>query len=75
MTSTITTGQIRPDKTHVWSYPLWDGIHDEGLDLEAIQPGRSHDPNDRDRGPQPPNLRGDRCPGGGYQLLYDAPKN
>jgi hypothetical protein len=48
----MTTGQIRPDKMHVRSYPLQDGIHDTGLDLEAIQLGGSHDPNDRDHGPQ-----------------------
>jgi hypothetical protein len=31
------TVQIRTDKTWVRSHPLWDGIHDESLDLEAIQ--------------------------------------
>ena len=50
-TGTITTSQIRPDKTHVQSYPLRDGIYDEGFDFEADQTGRSHDPNDRDHGP------------------------
>lgn len=40
------------DKTHVSSYLLRDGIHDRGLDLEASQTDESHDPNDRDRGPQ-----------------------
>jgi hypothetical protein len=52
MTGTITTDQIRPDKMHVRLHPLWDGIHDEGLDLEAIQIGESHDPNDRGHGLQ-----------------------
>ena len=28
------------------------GAHDEGLDLEAIQTGRSQDPNARDHGHQ-----------------------
>jgi hypothetical protein len=51
MTGTITTGQIRPNKTHVQLHPLRNRIHDEGLDLEAIQTGESHDPNDQDRGP------------------------
>jgi len=36
MFGTVPTGQIWSDKTHVRFYPLWDGIHDEGLDLEAI---------------------------------------
>ena len=44
--------QIRSDKTKVRLHPLWDGIHDESLDLEAIQIDGSHDPNDWDRGPQ-----------------------
>ena len=52
---TMPTGQIRPDKTHVRFYPLRDGIHDEGLNLEAIQASGNHDPNDRDRGP--PHLK------------------
>ena len=70
----ITTGQIRPDMTHVRFYSLRDGIHDEGLDLEAIRTGGGHDPNDRGRGPQ---LLRPRRPTiwGGYQLLYDAPGN
>jgi hypothetical protein len=38
---------------YVRSYPLWNGIRDEGLDLEANQTSRSHDPNDQDRGSQP----------------------
>ena len=50
MTGMITTGQIRLDKMHVRSHPLWDGIHDGGLDLEATQANESRDPNDRDRG-------------------------
>jgi hypothetical protein len=41
------------DRMHVRFYPPWDGIHDKGLDLEAVLPGESHDPNDWDRGPQP----------------------
>ena len=36
-TSTKPTVQIRTDKTWVRSHPLRDGIHDESLDLEAIQ--------------------------------------
>jgi hypothetical protein len=51
MTGMMTTGQIRPDKTSVQSYLLRDEIHDEGLNLEAIQAGGNHDPNGRDRGP------------------------
>ena len=51
-TGTMTTGKIRPDKMHVRPHPLWDGIHDEGIDLKAIQTSGNHDPNDRDRGPQ-----------------------
>jgi hypothetical protein len=31
--------------------PATDGIHDEGLDLEASQAGGNHDPNDIDYGP------------------------
>jgi hypothetical protein len=31
--------------------PATDGIHNEGLDLEAIQASRNHDPNDRDHAP------------------------
>jgi hypothetical protein len=51
MIGTMTTGQIWPDETSVLFYPLWDRIHDEGLDLEAIQIYGSHDPNGLDRGP------------------------
>jgi hypothetical protein len=40
----MTIGQIRPEKTRVRSYPLWDEIHDKGLDLEAIQTDENHDP-------------------------------
>jgi hypothetical protein len=36
MTGMMTTSQIQSDKMRVQSYPLWDGTHDEGLDLEAI---------------------------------------
>ena len=61
----MTIGQISPDKTYVRSYPLRDGIHDEGLDLEANQTGGSHDPNS-------PIQQGDHRPKGGYQLPYDA---
>ena len=35
MTSTMTTGQIRPYKMHVRPHPLWDGINDKGFDLKA----------------------------------------
>jgi hypothetical protein len=49
----VPTIQIRPDKMHVRSYLSRDGIHDEGLNLEAIQTGESLNPNDQDRGPQP----------------------
>jgi hypothetical protein len=52
MASTMPTVQTWPDKTHVPSYPPRDGIHEEGLDLEANQIDGSHDPNDQDRGPQ-----------------------
>ena len=38
--------------TTINTYPPWDGIHDKGLDLEADQTNRSHDPNNRDRSPQ-----------------------
>jgi hypothetical protein len=41
---TMTTGQIKSDKMKVRSHPLQDGIHDEGLNLEAIQTDGSHDP-------------------------------
>jgi len=51
-TGTVPTGQIRPDKTHVRFYPLWDGIHDGGLDLEANQVDGSHDLGTRDCGHQ-----------------------
>ena len=51
-TGTVPTGQIRFNKMHVQHYLLRNGIHDKGLDLEATKTGRSHDPNDRDRGPQ-----------------------
>jgi len=44
MASTVPTSQIGPDKTHVRFYPLWDGIHDEGLDLEAIYTGGATTP-------------------------------
>jgi hypothetical protein len=50
MAGTVPTDQIWPDKTHVRFYPLRDGIHDEGLDLEAIQTGESHNLDARDRG-------------------------
>jgi hypothetical protein len=43
-------GRIRPDEMGVRSYPLQDGIHDEGPDLEAIQASGNHDPNGRNRG-------------------------
>ena len=52
MKGTKTIGQIRPDKTHERSHPLWDGNHNGGLDLKATRADESHDPNDRDRGPQ-----------------------
>jgi hypothetical protein len=52
--------------------PAMDGIHNEGLDLEAIQAGRNHDPNDRDRGPHSSRQRGNQRPKGGHQLPYDA---
>ena len=54
MTGMMTTSQILPDETRVRSYPLRDGIHDEGLDLEAMQASGNHDPNDRDRAPPAP---------------------
>jgi len=44
--------QIWSDNIYVWSYPLRDGIHDGGLDLEAIQVDESHDPGAWDRGHQ-----------------------
>jgi hypothetical protein len=70
MAGTVPTSQIRPDKMHVRFNPLQDGIHDKGLDLEAIQPGGSHDPNDRDRGPQLLKLTRRPMTRRGYQLLY-----
>jgi type II restriction/modification system DNA methylase subunit YeeA len=72
MTSTEPTVQIRSDNRKVRSHPLRDGIHDEGLDLEAIQTNESHNPNDRDHGPQLLKPTRYRRPRGGYQLLYDA---
>ena len=51
-TGTTTTSQIWPYKTCVRSHPLWDGIHDGGLDLTATWTDESHDPNDQDRGLQ-----------------------
>jgi hypothetical protein len=54
MTGTMTTSQVRPNETRVLSCPLRDGIHDEGLDLEATQAGGNHNPNDRDRAPPAP---------------------
>ena len=52
MTGTMTTSQIRPDKTHVRSHPLRVGIHDGGLDLKATRTDESHDPNSQDHGLQ-----------------------
>jgi hypothetical protein len=52
MASTMPIVQTWPNKMHVPSYPPWDGIHKEGLDLEANQIDGSHDRNDPDRGPQ-----------------------
>jgi len=52
MASTMTIVQIWPDKMHVRSYPLPNGIHDKGLDLEAIQISGSHNLNNQDRGPK-----------------------
>jgi hypothetical protein len=52
MTGTTTTGQIQPYKMHVRSHPLWDEMHDGGLDLKATWTDESHDPNNRDRGLQ-----------------------
>ena len=49
---TMTTNQIRPNRMHVWFNPLYDGIHDQGLDLEAIRTGRSHNQNAQDHGHQ-----------------------
>ena len=49
---TITTSQIRPDKTRVRPHPLLDEIHDEGFDLKATRTDENHDPNDRDCGLQ-----------------------
>jgi hypothetical protein len=40
----MTAGQIRPDKIDVRSYPPRNEIHDEGLDLEADQTYKSHEP-------------------------------
>jgi len=36
--------QIRSDKTKVRLHPLQDGIHNESLDLEAIQIGEAMTP-------------------------------
>jgi hypothetical protein len=35
-TGTKPTIQIRTNRTRVRFQPLWDGIHDEGLDLEIF---------------------------------------
>ena len=51
-TNTEPTIQIRSDKTWVRSHPLRDGIHDESLDLEAIQTDGNHDLSDWGHGPQ-----------------------
>jgi len=51
MTGTTTTGQIRTYKMRGQSHPLWNGIHDGGLDLKATRTDKSHDPNDRNHGP------------------------
>jgi hypothetical protein len=40
---------------HVRFCPPRDEIHDEGLDIEVIQPGRSHDPNDQNLALSPSN--------------------
>ena len=45
-TGTEPTVQLWTDKTWVRSHPLWDGIHDENIDLEAIQISKSHDLDD-----------------------------
>ena len=47
---TKNTSQISPEEMHVRFYPLRDGIHDEGFELEATLTDRSHDPNDQDHG-------------------------
>ena len=73
--STEPTIQIRSDKTWVRSHPLRDGIHDKSLDLEAIQTGGNHSPDDWDRAPRSSSQQGNRRSWGGYQLLYDAPGN
>jgi hypothetical protein len=75
MADTVPTIQMWPNKTHVRSYPPWDGIHDEGLELEAIQTGESHDPNDRGAALSPLSQQSNQRPGGGYQLLYNTPGN
>jgi hypothetical protein len=75
MIGTMTTSQIRPDETRVRSYPLRDGIHDEGLNSKAIQAGKNHDPNDRDHGPPLFKITRQSMTQGGHQLLYDAPGN
>jgi hypothetical protein len=69
----MTISQIGPDETSVQSYPLWDGIHDKGLDLEAIQAGENHNPNDRDHAHHSSRQQGDHRPEDNHQLLYDAP--
>ena len=35
-TGTMPTVQIRTDRTHVQSQPLWDGIYDKGPNLETF---------------------------------------
>jgi hypothetical protein len=45
----MTTDQIWPNKMYVRSHPLWDEIHDGGLDLKDTQTDESHDPTNKDR--------------------------
>jgi hypothetical protein len=59
---------------YVLFYPLRDGIHDGGLDLEAIQASRSHDPRARDHGHQLHKLTRRSTTSGLLPTLYDAPE-
>ena len=49
---TTPTIQIQTNYMLVRSHPLWDGIHDKGLNEEAIQTGKVPQPRDRGHGSQ-----------------------
>ena len=71
-TGTTTTDQIWLNETRVRSYPLWDGIHDESLDLEAIQISEATTPTIGIVALSSSSQSGIDDHGAGYQLLYDV---